>query len=141
MRTRTLSILLVGVTTPLFAMPLAPPASAASPRCGSYPPGQSFQLRINPPSTVVVHRGTVVTLSTRLVRGGKPCAGQRVGFYLRGSHQSRYVLTQNTNPVTDRNGLRSIQVRVTDDLRFFTNYGNADRVYARSSTVLVQVRP
>lgn len=105
----------------------------------SYPAGQPFKLRVSP-AQALVRRGAVVNLSTRLVRGNSNCPGRRVGFYLRGRGRSQYVLTQNTNPTTDSNGLRSIAVKVNDDFRFFANYSSASTLYARSATGLVQVR-
>lgn len=141
MNKRITSLALAAASIPAALALTAAPASAqeSGAACGSYPPGQPFTLRVSP-ATAAVSRNAVVVLGARLLRGGEACPGQRVGFYLRGRGRSQYVLTQNTNPVTNGQGLRQIRVRVADDFRFFANYSNANTLYARSSTGLVQVR-
>lgn len=143
MNKRITSMVLAAASIPAALALSAGPANAqtagANACTTSYPAGQVFRLRVNP-TQALVSRGAVVDLSTRLVRGNSNCPGRRVGFYQRFRGRSQYGLIQNTNPVTDIDGLRNVRVRAIEDFRFFSNYSTGNTLQARSATGLVQVR-
>lgn len=123
-------------TLPLLLVAGATPAAAANCR-SAYAPG-NYALRISP-ATLVVNRGAIVRLTSRLIKPGLECGNERIGFYTRprGGTVFRLAVGQTSNS----RGLVDASFTVRDDFRWYTNFNiNANTPGARSSSGLVQVR-
>lgn len=142
MNKRLTAFLTALASVPLLAVAAvgtATPAAAAD--CpNQYPPGNAYGLRISP-SYARISPDSIVTLSTRLVRGPQECGpGLRVGFYVRQANRTSFYLARRTE--TDSRGLvvRRFFPGKTD-FRWYTQYNSsAVTVGARSGAGLVQVR-
>ena len=117
----------------------ATPAAAAD--CpNQYPPGNAYGLRISP-RYAAIQEDSVVTLSTRLVRGPQECGpGLKVGFWVRLQNRSKFYLARATE--TDSRGLVVRDFFPGDtDFRWYTDFNiNAVTRGAVSPWGLVQVR-
>lgn len=142
MNKRFTAILTAAASIPMAAVlstAVASPAAAAD--CpNQYPPGNAYGLRISP-RTAVIGEDSIVTLSTRLVRGPQECGpGLKVGFWVRLQNTSRFYLARSTQ--TDSRGLVVRQFFPGDtDFRWYTDFNiNAVTRGAASPWGLVQVR-
>ena len=103
----------------------APAANAAV--CGSYPPGQKFQLNRVPFSGEVA-KGSVVGTRGTLRRGGQACSGFVVGFYVAKAGDPAYRL--RARGTTSSSGSVRATVVVDRSTRFYynLNLGNGQSV-------------
>jgi acid phosphatase len=109
-------------------------AFSVQPAQPCYSGGGSYALRISP-SYARVSRTGAVTLSARLLQGGRACqSGLRVGLHARGPGATTYHLSRAL--VTGSGGLVSTTYsRPGSDFRWYAAYGGAS-----SPVGLVQVR-
>lgn len=141
MKTRLTAILTAAASIPMAAVlstATASPAAAAD--CpNQYPPGNAYGLRISP-RYAAIQEDSVVTLSTRLVRGPQECGpGLKVGFWVRLQNRPSFYLARATE--TDSRGLvvRNFFPGSTD-FRWYTDFNiNAVTKGAVSPWGLVQV--
>lgn len=141
MKTRVTALLTALASIPVatvVAVGTATPAAAAD--CpNQYPPGNAYGLRISP-RFASIQEDSVVTLSTRLVRGPQECGpGLRVGFWVRLQNRPSFYLARATQ--TDGRGLvvRNFFPGSTD-FRWYTDFNvNAVTKGAVSPWGLVQV--
>lgn len=142
MNKRITALLTAVASMPLVAATVvgtAAPAQAADcPR--QYPPGNAYGLRISP-AFARVNPDSIVTLSTRLVRGSQECGpGLRVGYFVRQQNRASFYLARSAS--TNSRGLVERQFFPgKTDFRWYTNFNiNAVTPGARSGVGLVQVR-
>jgi len=142
MKKRFTAILTAAASIPMAAvLSTATAAPAAAADCpNQYPPGNAYGLRISP-RYALINEDSIVTLSTRLVRGPQECGpGLRVGFWVRRQGEGAFYLARRTT--TDNRGLVVRQFFPGDtDFRWYTDFNiNAVTRGARSPWGLVQVR-
>lgn len=142
MRKRFTAILTATASLPMAAvLSAATAAPAAAADCpNQYPPGNAYGLRISP-SSAVIEEDSVVTLSTRLLRGPQECGpGLRLGYWVRLQNRPSFYLARVAS--TDPRGLVSRTFAPgKNDFRWYTDFNiNAVTRGARSPWGLVQVR-
>jgi hypothetical protein len=84
-------LLASGMTATVFGVVSAQPASATPTPCGTYPPGQSYQLT-RTPTHAEVAVGSIVGTRGTMRRGGQACVGFEMGFYVKVASRPFYGL-------------------------------------------------
>ena len=122
MKKRFTAILTAAASIPAAAvLSTVAPSPAAADCVNQYPPGNAYGLRISP-SYALIPEDSIITLSTRLVRGPQECGpGLRVGFWVRQQNRASFYLARRTE--TDSRGLvtRSFFPGSTD-FRWYTDH-------------------
>ena len=141
MKKRFTAILTAAASIPAAAVlstVAASPASAGD--CfNQYPPGNAYGLRISP-AFATIEEDSVVSLSTRLVRGNQECGpGFRIGYWVRLQNRPSFYLARRTE-----SNSRGLVTRPffpgSTDFRWYTSFDiNAVTPGARSRWGLVQV--
>lgn len=138
MNKRITAILTAAASIPMAAVLSTVAATPASAECvNQYPPGNAYGLRISP-SYALIPEDSVITLSTRLVRGPEECGpGLRVGYWVRQQNRASFYLARRTD--TGNRGLVTRQFFPgSTDFRWYTDHvSGSGRVTSRWGLVQV----
>ena len=103
--------------------------------CGTYPPGQTYQLTATP-QTASVTRHAIVKTTTTLTRG-EACAGYKVGLYTTGKNPARYTVSAIRR--TDGTGTATAVIKVQRSMSFLwhVNVGKHTGASSVAGTITV----
>lgn len=129
-------LLASGMTATVLGVATAPPAAATPKPCGTYPPGQFYQLTRTPTYGRVVS-GTVVGTRGTLRRGGHACEGFELGFYVKVASRPFYGLASH-GPSDGTGSYRASWTgRETFRFQYTLRLNNTTRIHSLITEIIV----